>query len=107
VAYDWSGWADGGNSAKLVALDDDVTFTAQFAPVAPAELRYVSDLEWSSETNGFGPAERDMSNGEDAAGDGSPLAIGPLLFTKGVGVHANSEISVDTGGGCSSFEAVV
>jgi len=68
---------------------------------------FVSDLPWASSTNGWGPAERDMSNGEQEAGDGGPLTIGGATFAKGVGVHANSEIVINLDGTCSQFTSSV
>jgi hypothetical protein len=43
-------------------------------------------------TNGWGPVERDTSNGEQAAGDGHTMSINGATFTKGLGAHANSSI---------------
>jgi hypothetical protein len=68
---------------------------------------YVSDLPWLSESNGWGPAERDRSNGEQAAGDGPPIRLGGRLFEKGIGAHAPSEIVVAAAGRCSAFAATV
>src|SRR5690348_6175404 len=37
---------------------------------------FLSDLNWiGTPVNGFGPVERDTSNGEMAAGDGHPMSI--------------------------------
>lgn len=55
---------------------------------------FISDLPWESEQNFWGPAERDQSNGEQAAGDGNPIRLDGVAYSKGVGVHAYSEISV-------------
>ncbi|MEU4769813.1 glycoside hydrolase family 97 catalytic domain-containing protein [Actinosynnema sp. NPDC023794] len=76
-------------------------------PPAPTGEPYVSDLPFMSESNGWGPAERDRSNGENAGGDGSPLTIGGVVYGKGVGVHAPSELSVYLGGGCRALTAVI
>ena len=77
------------------------------APAGAQVTRYVSDLEWVSQVNGWGPAERDHSNGELGAGDGRPLTIGGVTYVKGLGVHAYSEIRVQLGGQCTAFNAVV
>lgn len=74
---------------------------------APKGTVYVSDLPFVSEANGWGPVERDMSNGEDASGDGSPLTIGGVTFAKGLGTHADSSVKVYLGGQCSTFTASV
>jgi hypothetical protein len=69
--------------------------------------RFISDMNWTSAANGWGPAERDQSNGEWFAGDGGPLRIGGVTYVKGVGTHAYSDIRVPLGGSCSTFNAVI
>ncbi|WP_053722228.1 NPCBM/NEW2 domain-containing protein [Saccharothrix sp. NRRL B-16348] len=76
-------------------------------PPAPTGEPYVSDLPFMSESNGWGPVERDRSNGLNAGGDGNPLTIGGVVYEKGVGVHAPSELSVYLGGACRAFTATV
>ncbi|MEU3643898.1 glycoside hydrolase family 97 catalytic domain-containing protein [Lentzea sp. NPDC034063] len=76
-------------------------------PPTPANGAQVSDLPFMSETNGWGPAERDRSNGENTAGDGNVLSIGGTTYTKGIGTHAPSEISVYLGRGCERFTAKI
>lgn len=71
----------------------------------PAE--YVSDLVWASTSNGWGPVEHDMSNGEKARGDGAPITVGGRTFDKGIGAHAPSFVEVDLGGRCTAFLADV
>ncbi len=91
----------------LFALDGDgtpsvaelVQVTREFVAAAEPEGGvYVSDLVWSSEQNGFGPAERDRSNGEDGPGDGGPITLDGQVYAKGIGVHAYSEIDVPLDG---------
>ncbi|WP_238006080.1 NPCBM/NEW2 domain-containing protein [Dactylosporangium sp. AC04546] len=67
---------------------------------------FVSDRTWGTATNGWGPAERDASNGEQPAGDGSALTVGGVTYPKGVGAHAASDVTVPLGGACSRFTAV-
>ncbi|WP_255491791.1 MULTISPECIES: NPCBM/NEW2 domain-containing protein [unclassified Actinotalea] len=79
-------------------------------PTEPAGLTgspYVSDLEWTGEANGYGPVERDQSNGEAARGDGNPLTIAGQVFDKGVGMHATGQLTTWLGRTCTTFEAVV
>ncbi|MFS8098920.1 glycoside hydrolase family 97 catalytic domain-containing protein [Lentzea alba] len=76
-------------------------------PPVPPNGAQVSDLPFMSETNGWGPVERDRSNGESSGGDGNALSIGGVTYTKGIGVHAPSEISVYLGRGCGRFTAKV
>ncbi|MGW7789574.1 NPCBM/NEW2 domain-containing protein [Streptomyces tricolor] len=73
----------------------------------PAGTSYLGDLPWLSATSGWGPVERDTSNGESAAGDGGPLTIGGTVYAKGLGVHALSDISFYTGKACEKVTADV
>lgn len=73
----------------------------------PTADSWASDLPWQSQTNGWGPAERDRSNGETGAADGRPLTLNGTVFAKGIGAHADSDIEFLTGGRCSSFSATV
>lgn len=79
----------------------------QLPPAPPAGTTYVSDLAWISATNGWGPVEKDLSNGENAAGDGRPLSLDGVTYAKGLGVHAPSTVSYFLGGRCSRFIARV
>jgi alpha-galactosidase len=66
----------------------------------------VSDRSWGTATNGWGPAERDMSNGEQPAADGSVLTVGGVSYPKGVGTHAAADVTVPLAGACTRFTAV-
>jgi hypothetical protein len=68
---------------------------------------YVSDLTFVGETNGWGPVERDRSVNESAGGDGNPLTIDGVVYEKGLGTHAPSEVQVYLGGRCTEFTAAV
>ncbi|WP_433609676.1 NPCBM/NEW2 domain-containing protein [Dactylosporangium sp. CA-139114] len=65
----------------------------------------VSDRTWGATSNGWGQPERDMSNGEQAAADGSVITVGGVSYPKGVGAHAASDITVPSAG-CTRFTAV-
>ena len=88
----------------LFALDGDGTpsigETVQIirGTSAGAGAVYVSDLPWSLEVNGLGPAERDLSNGDLAAGDGNTIRLDGAPYVKGIGAHAVSQIDVDLAG---------
>ena len=75
--------------------------------VAPPGVDYVSDLPFTAESNGWGPVERDASNGENAGGDGGPLRIRGTAYDKGLGTHATAEVSVDIRGAYGRFRAQV
>ncbi|WP_199432627.1 glycoside hydrolase family 97 catalytic domain-containing protein [Qaidamihabitans albus] len=75
-------------------------------PPVPTGTAYVSDLPFQREVNGYGPVERDTSNGEFAKGDGNPITIAGTTYAKGLGTHAPSEVSVYLGRQCESFAAL-
>jgi hypothetical protein len=64
---------------------------------------YVSDLSWTYAVSGWGPIEKDRSNGEDSAGDGSTMRINGVSYSKGLGCHAYSEIRYALGGQYTTF----
>jgi NPCBM/NEW2 domain len=66
---------------------------------------YLSDQQWTYASNGWGPIERDKSNGEQLAGDGRTLSINGKTYAKGLGVHADSAIKYILGAGCTRFTA--
>ncbi|MFN2446747.1 MAG: PQQ-dependent sugar dehydrogenase, partial [Vicinamibacterales bacterium] len=72
----------------------------------PAGVSYVSDLGWTA-SNGSGPVERDLSNGEHSSADGGPLSLGGVTYAKGLGAHAPSDIRLALGATCSSVQAAV
>ncbi|MGD1221809.1 NPCBM/NEW2 domain-containing protein [Streptomyces krungchingensis] len=73
----------------------------------PSGVSPLGDLPWLSTTNGWGPVERNTSNGESAAGDGRPITLGGVTYAKGVGVHAESTVEYYTGKACETVTADV
>ncbi len=69
------------------------------APPTPPTQAYVSDLNWTSQSNGWGNAERDRSNGESGSADGRTITLNGLTYAKGLGVHAASDIVYSLTGG--------
>lgn len=84
-----------------------VPFQAHVVVAPPAGGGYLSDLPQLSASNGYGPVEKDTSNGESAAGDGKQLTIGGQVYAKGLGVHADSTVEYYAGGSCSTVTARV
>ncbi|MEU0763045.1 NPCBM/NEW2 domain-containing protein [Streptomyces microflavus] len=76
-------------------------------PLPPTGQAWASDLVWLSETNGYGPAERDRSNGESGAADGRTLTLAGTTYEKGIGTHADSDIAIHLGGRCTALTADV
>ncbi len=101
IAYDHADWAEA-----------QVTCDTASSPPPPTNVLstgYVSDqlALASNPTNGWGPIEKDLANGDDKAGDGDQISINRVTFNKGVGVHAKSSIEFPLGAQCSSFTASV
>lgn len=63
----------------------------------------LSGLDWTSATNGWGPVERDRSNGETKAGDGGALTVGGTVYAQGLGVNAPSTLTYYLGGTCTGL----
>ena len=77
--------------------------TEAIRDVYPATM--LSDMTWTTATNGYGPVEKDMSNGGMGAGDGQTIGIDGLVYPKGLGMHpgatTNAEVVYDLGGKCA------
>ncbi|GGJ15555.1 hypothetical protein GCM10010052_11190 [Paenarthrobacter histidinolovorans] len=96
---DHSDWADARFTCSSTAQEPP-------APVLNGTV-FASDLPWIGSVNGWGPAERDRANGEQNAGDGPALRLDGVVYSKGIGVHADSKISIATEAKCTAFTAVV
>ena len=69
---------------------------------------FVSDLPSVTLSNGWGPIERDRSNGERGDADGEPMSIGGRHYSKGLGVHAYSMVTLPLAHlSCTEFRADV
>jgi hypothetical protein len=64
---------------------------------------YLSDLNWVSATNDWGPVERDGSNGEQDPSDSKTISLGGVPYAKGLGVHAASTVVYALNGGYTRF----
>ncbi|MEV7546522.1 sulfatase-like hydrolase/transferase [Streptomyces sp. NPDC089915] len=103
----WTLTAEGTALAPGGPVRYPATATVPTPPPAPTRDSYLSDLTWISATNGWGPVERDASNGKNAAGDGPPISFGGTTYPKGLGVHAPSDIAYHLGGSAARFTALV
>ncbi|MFI6463758.1 NPCBM/NEW2 domain-containing protein [Streptomyces sp. NPDC050528] len=88
-------------------VDSALPFTASVVVAPPSGTSYLGDLPWMSTANGYGPVERNTSNGEAAAGDGHPITLGGVVYAKGLGVHAESDVEYYTGKTCEKVTADV
>jgi beta-galactosidase GanA len=91
--------------SESLSLSD--TRVVHALPAPPTSDSYVSDLPFFSATNGWGPVERDTSNGEQAAGDGHPITLNGVVYAKGLGTNSISDVALYLGGNCTRFTAVV
>jgi hypothetical protein len=92
---DHADWAD----ARMLCTDDGES-------PAPTTT-FVSDGAWTAVSNGWGPVEKDRSNADKNALDGRPLTLNGVVYQKGLGVHAASEVHYPLRGTCSAFQAQV
>jgi hypothetical protein len=96
------------SGAGVTGISGDFTFTtAATSTQAIVGTVFLSDLQPTTAVNGWGPMERDMSNGEQAPGDGQQIRLNGVAYTKGLGVHAPSDVRYAVGVGCSSFHGSV
>ncbi|WP_424952425.1 NPCBM/NEW2 domain-containing protein [Deinococcus sp.] len=92
-SYDHADWGDAAVSCESSA--------------PPTGTTQISALGWQSASNGWGPVEKNQSNGEQGAADGKPLTIGGVVYASGLGVHSASQVSYSLGGNCTVFTASV
>ncbi|HVT90625.1 MAG TPA: NPCBM/NEW2 domain-containing protein [Tepidisphaeraceae bacterium] len=96
-------------SFRVVAFNDagnsnfSNTATARPTSFDASKGTYLSDMTPTSTKNGWGPVEKDMSNGEQPAGDGQAITLGTNVYAKGLGTHAGSEIHFNLGGKYATF----
>jgi alpha-galactosidase len=83
------------------------TVNVLVASPPPAGTTNVGDDPFLAVSNFWGPVERNTSNGERKAGDGHPITIGGVVYPKGLGVHAPSEVDIYAGGACTQVSTDV
>jgi hypothetical protein len=64
----------------------------------------LSTLTYTSATNGWGPLEKNQSNGGRGVSDGHPLTLDGKVYSSGLGVHAASAIKYNLDGQCTGFQ---
>ncbi|MEN3360578.1 MAG: hypothetical protein V7637_4560, partial [Mycobacteriales bacterium] len=119
VTLTWQVTAPAGEQPAAAVLDATATYrvrgrtdratatgTVGVPTPPPTGDNWVSDLPFTA-TNGWGPVERDMSNGEALAGDGHPITIGGTQYDKGLGVHPAGDVTLNLAGNCTRFTASV
>ncbi|WP_019818813.1 glycoside hydrolase family 97 catalytic domain-containing protein [Saccharomonospora saliphila] len=96
-----------GDPATREPVHVERAVTALVPPEAPRGETHVSALEFVHAGNGWGPVERDRSNGEQEAGDGGRMTVDGTTFDRGLGVHAPSSVEVYLGRRCDRLAAEV
>ncbi|SDW38062.1 alpha-galactosidase [Amycolatopsis xylanica] len=94
-------WSVGGRGTLTT------TTATTLATAPPAGTTSLSTVDWVSASNGWGPVERNMSNGEQAQGDGHRMRIGTAGYDDGLGVHASSHVRFYLGGKCRTLTSLV
>jgi hypothetical protein len=95
------GGASGARDLAGNPLAADTSWSFTTAAGGPV-TSYLSDRTPTSSINGWGPAEKDKSNGEQAAGDGVAIRLNATTYAKGIGAHAASDIRYSVTG-CTAF----
>jgi len=94
TAYDHADWAGAG-------------LTALTGPGTIGTLQPISALTPTSSSNGYGPYERNKSNGEQVGGDGRQIGIRGKGYASGLGVHAMSSVTYSLDGNYRTFTSDV
>jgi alpha-galactosidase len=85
----------------------DRQLTVVVANPPPSGTTQLSDVPWLHAANGYGPVEKDTSNGESKAGDGHTITIQGQTWSKGLGTNAPSTIEYYTAKKCSTVHSFV
>ncbi|MEV6167114.1 NPCBM/NEW2 domain-containing protein [Streptomyces sp. NPDC051954] len=94
-------------SPSGVRVVSSVPIAVSVVVAPPSGTSGLGDLPWLSTSNGWGPVERNTSNGESSLGDGNPITVEGVVYDKGLGVHADSVVEYYAGGGCETVSADV
>lgn len=97
---------DGGNGNTFDHAD---WANARLTAMETGGLRAVdaANLLITSQSNAWGPMERNRSNGERGATDGRTLKLRGVSYATGLGVHAPSSLAFPAGGKYARFESVI
>jgi hypothetical protein len=105
-SYAFSAWSDGyAATHTVVAPATAATYTAVYAIPRTPMVTYLSALYPSTAINGYGPYERDHSNGGVAAGDGKPITLAGVVYARGLGTHAAADLRYPMLSGSCNFMA--
>ncbi len=85
------------NCCSLESLENRALFSASVNYV------YISNLNPTAVSNGYGSIGIDQSNGESDANDGQSINLKRTKYTKGLGVHSPSDITFNLAGQYANF----
>ena len=106
VTYAFASWSDGGAATHGITVPAaGRSLTATYT--GTGTTAYLSDLAYTVTANGWGPVEKDRSNGELPGGDGRPITLNGTVYPKGLGVHAASDVRYAANGACTAFTVKV
>jgi len=101
-------WAYAEKARAVIPKESLFPAAVTVQPPPPAVSRvWLSDLNWLSASNGWGPPELDRSNGEKGAADGRRLQIAGRQYSHGLGTHAPAEIRYALDDRYDVFKAVI
>ncbi|MEU5974510.1 NPCBM/NEW2 domain-containing protein [Streptomyces sp. NPDC047315] len=77
--------------------------TVNVPATVPAGVTDLSRADWAWASNGYGPVERDSSNGGARGGDGRKITINGVTYDKGLGTHAPVQLVYYLAGKCTQL----
>jgi hypothetical protein len=77
------------------------------APTPPTAPLYLSSYNWTTVSSGWGPVESNKSNGSFNLGDGNPITLNGVVYSHGLGAHADSDITYAINGKFDAFRAKI
>lgn len=84
----------------LIFLSSSITYASETKV-------YLSDIIPISQLNGWGPFEKDKSNGGQNSNDGGDIKLNGKVYKKGLGVHANSELKFKINSNYKRFKSYI
>ena len=69
----------------------------------PLVSGYLSSQIWTYADNGWGPVETNKSLGDINIRDGRAITLAGVVYSKGLGVHASSDVRYNLNGRCTKF----
>ena len=84
----------------LIGIISITLFTSNIVKASKQQV-FLSDLNWESASIGWGAIHRDLSI------VGNVITLNDVVFDKGIGTHAVSDISYWLDGSCSTFQTYI